>query len=68
MKLKRRPRLQKLWQQIEKNKKNCKHTGKRFGRKFSLKQNELLRKTELNVKMALECLGQLMSYLRKWLS
>ena len=65
MKLKRRPRLQKLWQQIKKNKKIVNLPEDILEDDLVLQKRELLKKTELNVKMRLERLGQLMSYLKK---
>ena len=65
MKLKRRPRLQKLWQQIKKNKKIVNLPEDILEDDLVLQKRELLKKTELNVKTTLERLGQLMSYLKK---
>ena len=66
IKLKRTPLLQKLWQQFKKNEKINKLPEDILEEGLVLQKRELLRKTELNVKMALECLGQLMSYLKKF--
>ena len=65
IKLKRSPRLQKLRQQFKKNEKINKLSEDILEDDLVLQKRELLRKTELNVKMELECLGQLMSYLKK---